>query len=228
MDRENKPPFNISSHSLLEEAFEKHCVPQLALIRFKPVFSKPRLHDIFCAWKEDLQRSERNFRNAEITPDHIKAAAHLTYWIRREAPIIDLMTMVDSFPRNRPGGQYDENETIQIELDIEKTIPDSTEISDDELRTLGLIDDMTFEEFKAARKRARVYGNELFAFSFGFALAKTYEEQKRKERGPDGRSIAWPSGLYIDDLCYFLKFKNVSPHSLDLIYRALLMVPDQT
>ena len=199
------------------------------MIRFEAVLSRPRLHDIFCAWKEDLDRSEKgNFLNKAISPDHIKAAAHLTYWIRREAPIIDLITLQDDCSKQIIGGQYDDNETIKIELGTEEIIPDSIEIQETELKSWTLNTGLSLIDFQEARTKAVVYGNELFGFSFGFYLAKAYEEQKRREVGIASKGIAWPSGAYIDDLCYFLKFKNVSPHSLDLIYRALLQVPEKS
>ncbi|MBA2660077.1 MAG: hypothetical protein H0U72_11255 [Nitrosospira sp.] len=226
MEWVSKPPFDISNASLLEGSFTRHCVPQLSLIYFEPIFSKPRFEDIFGAWKEDLDRSEKgNFKNTAISPDHIKAAAHLTYWIRREAPIIDLITLREYVATPGSGSQYDEHETIKIERGL-RDIPDTIVLPDPEVIVATLDNGMTMKEFMEDREKAVVYGNELFAFSFGFHLAKAYEEQKRKELGLISKSIAWPSGAYIDDLCYFLKFKNVSPHSLDLIYRALLKISD--
>jgi hypothetical protein len=229
MEWDKKPPFEIRDPSALRGLFGKHCEQQLALIHLQPVFSEQRLLDVFCAWKEDLNRSrERNFRNDKILPDHIKAAAHLTYWIRREAPIIDLITAPGALVEKRQAGSgkgtmYDEEETIQIERDSEE-IPNTTVLDEKEMESLTLPNGMSFAELLANRSRAFAYGNELFAFTFGLSLAKAYEEQKQKEQG-HLCEIPWPSGAYIDDLCYFLKFKSVSPHSLDLIYRALLREP---
>lgn len=208
----------------MQELFAKHCAQQLTPLNLHATFSQQRLLDIFGAWEEDLDRSKgHNFRSDEITPDHIKSAAHLTYWIRRQAPIINLITALDNVNPGT-GSMYDPNETIKIELE---DIPDATLVSDEEAKDYKLPDGMTMKQFVENRGRVFAYGNELLAFTFGFSLAKAYEEQKQKERGLSHK-VALPTGAFTEDLCYFLKFKNVSPHSIDLIYRALLMVPDQT
>jgi hypothetical protein len=215
MNSENNAPFGIDTQEALFGKFLAHCNVQLSPLKLRPLLSQQRILEILCAWKEDLDRSKRgSFRSELISPDHIKSAAHLTYWIRRCAPIIG----IDSIG----GGMYSELETLTIELDIEiKDLKNYSEISQKEAQEIKLSGGMPLAEFIANRERAFAYGNELFAFTFGFNLAKTYEVQKQKELERD-IEIKYPDGAYIEDLCYFLKFKSVSPHSIDLIYRALL------
>lgn len=114
MDWKNNPPFGIGDEYALTEKFLAHCNKQLAYLFLKPVLSKQRILDIFCAWKEDLNRSKGgSFRNDNVSPDHIKAAAHLTYWIRRGAPLVDLESIVGGI------GMYSEIETAAIELELD-------------------------------------------------------------------------------------------------------------
>lgn len=218
MDWENTPPFGIGNEENLYDKFLAHCNTQLSEIRLKPIISKQRNLEAFAAWKEDLNRScgetspgKGSFRNKAVVPDHIKSSAHLTYWIRRTVPIVSMESINE--------GMYSESETIAIELDIEN-LDGYTEIERED--NISLDNGMSLAEFRANRERVFAYANELFAFTFGFRLAKSYEEQKLLEGGGPPRCIAYPDGKYIEDFCYFLKFKSVSPHSIDLIYRALL------
>lgn len=213
----NNTPFGINDEYILSEKLLAHCDLQLNPLFLKPVLSQQRILDVFCAWKEDLIRSKNgNFVNEGVSPDHIKSAAHLTYWIRRESPLIDFSTLGDGI------GMYSEIETMAMELDIEiDDLSPYSEITPKEEQNIKFKNGMTLAEFRANRVRVSTYGNELFAFTFGFNLAKAYEEQKLLEIGIH-KKIKMPDGKYIEDLCYFFKFKSVSPHSIDLIYRALL------
>lgn len=218
MDWENAPPFGIGNEEKLYDEFLAHCNTHLSEIKLKPVISKQRNLEAFSAWKEDLYRScggtslgKGSFRNKSVVPDHIKSSAHLTYWIRRSAPIVSMESISE--------GMYSESETIAIELNIEN-LDGYTEVEGGD--SISLNNGMSLNEFQANRERVFAYANELFAFTFGFKLAKAYQEQKLIEGGGSPRSIAYPDGKYIEDFCYFLKFKSVSPHSIDLIYRALL------
>lgn len=215
MNWEKTPPFGFTSEKDLMSAYLAHCNIHLAPIKFNPTLSEQRILETFCAWKEDLNRSKGgSFRSEDISPDHIKSAAHLTYWLRRNAPIISMATIED--------GMYSEDATLAMELDIDLNNVDSyTELSSEDEKNIKLLNGMSLAEFRENRERAFAYGTELFAFTFGFNLAKQYEEQKQKELGRSVE-IKYPDGIYIEDLCYFFKFKSVSPHSIDLIYRALL------
>ncbi|BBE51975.1 hypothetical protein OYT1_ch2462 [Ferriphaselus amnicola] len=115
---------------------------------------------------------------------------------------------------------YSVEEQVKIELGI-GDIQTYHEVSPSELNSFQLFG-MPIPKFIENRQRMFAYGNELLAFSFGFELALNFESQKRKERGDSNFQASHPSGAFIEDLCYFFKFKSVSPHSIDLIYRAIL------
>lgn len=69
------------------------------------------------------------------------------------------------------------------------------------------------------RKLLFAYGNEYLAFDFGFQIVSFYEHS-RSDRTKEGSSVRL-SRDYYDTVCHFLKFKNVSPHALHLIYKSL-------
>lgn len=210
----NPHPFEIGDENTLHQMYSRHCEKNLALISFAPVISRQRILDTYKAWKADLERAKNgSFRDDDVHPDHIKCAAHLAYWLRREAPIVDLNSM---------GSMYDNNEMLLTELDADEGY---TEVPQEELSTLTITiggDSITLEEYVKSRRLAMAYSNELLAFTFTFTLAKAYEEQKILEKKGENITLNMPSSGYLEDLCYFFKFKSVSPHSIDLIYRALL------
>lgn len=63
------------------------------------------------------------------------------------------------------------------------------------------------------------YGAEYLAFDFGYQICLFYERNKA-EATERAKSLVI-SGDYIEMVCNFLKCKNVSPHSLSLIYKSL-------
>lgn len=65
------------------------------------------------------------------------------------------------------------------------------------------------------------YGSEYLAFDFGFQLCQYYVSAEL-DGGIDDAAPA-VTREYLQDICYFLKFKHVSPHSLYLIYRSLFL-----
>lgn len=84
---------------------------------------------------------------------------------------------------------------------------------------------MTKKE-KALRNLAAAYANEYIAFEFCFQVCKYYET--KKEIKPDSKlkpspraSTLYLSPEYYQTVCHFLKYKNVSPHALHLIYKSL-------
>ena len=209
------PPFGFTTDDELYTAFHAHCERNLRDICLSSTISRQRIHDVFGAWREDLGRGkDRNFREAGISPGHVKAAAFLTYWLRREAPIVDVV-MSD--------GQYSELTLLSSELNGED---DSTftEVPEARLKEIKLSTGISLAELLENRQRVFAYGNELLAFTFGFSLAKRYEEQRLKEH-KQIMEIAMPPMDFVDDICCLFKFKSVSPHAVDFIYRALLMVP---
>ena len=61
------------------------------------------------------------------------------------------------------------------------------------------------------------YSDTYLAFDLGFRLCDYYETHKKNN--PTQPKIL--SLEYLQSVCYMLKFKNVSPHALILIYRSL-------
>lgn len=214
MDWEDNPPFGFRNQDDLFAAYTKHCDKNLQEIHLSHKLSKQRILDAFQAWREDLNRTdERSFRDSRISPGHVKAAAFLTYWLRREAPIVDIRSSE---------GQY----SLYAQLCVEHEIDDSAgleEVSREQLQKIPLPNGMSMLDIVDNRNRIFAYGNELLAFTFGFLLAKRYEEQRLSEKGMTA-IIPMPSLDYVEDICYLFKFKSVSPHAIDLIFRSLLMV----
>lgn len=64
------------------------------------------------------------------------------------------------------------------------------------------------------------FWNEYVAFELGFQLCKFYE---LGQRGARRRGEFYPSAEYYRTMCQFLRFKNVSPHALYLIYKSLFV-----
>lgn len=65
------------------------------------------------------------------------------------------------------------------------------------------------------------YCNEYVAFDLGFQLCRYYEMAK-KGGSQRASSIVLPED-YLRTACHFLKYKNVSPHALFLIYKSLFL-----
>lgn len=61
------------------------------------------------------------------------------------------------------------------------------------------------------------YTNEYFAFIFGLELCNFFERQQPEYTEPKITKD------YIQMLCYFLKYKHVSPHAMIMIYRSLFL-----
>lgn len=65
------------------------------------------------------------------------------------------------------------------------------------------------------------YGNEFIAFDFGLQFCLYYE---RRKAAPTERAKNFTITMeYIESVCHFLKFKQVSPHALYLIYKSLFV-----
>ena len=69
------------------------------------------------------------------------------------------------------------------------------------------------------RRLLFAYGNEYLAFDFAFQIVSFYEHS-RSDRTGNGTAVRL-SRDYYETICHFLKFKNVSPHALHLIYKSL-------
>ena len=210
-------PFGITSWEDLAAKFELHIADDCEALAFEPVVSKQRVRDVYSAWRGDIKRSENNFKDnhgsrddqPKIVLDHIKAAAFLTYWIRRESPIVDLKTAYSQY------SHFGTDDTFDIVLSDESSI---NAMADDPQITLT----QQQQTFSDGRQFIGSYCNSYFAFTFGFSMARAYHEQKVLESTEKLVQIPQPTMNFVWDTCYAFKFKNVSPHSIDLIYRALL------
>ena len=65
------------------------------------------------------------------------------------------------------------------------------------------------------------YGGEYLSFNFGFEICQHYELNKECRAHKDLKIAI--TDEYIIDACHMLKFKNVSPHSIYMIYRTLFL-----
>lgn len=78
--------------------------------------------------------------------------------------------------------------------------------------------DLITPEVQEFRDLLFAYGNEYLAFDLGLQFSLFYERHGKSLRA-EGLNITRD---YIGTMCHFLKFKNVSPHALFLIYKSLL------
>lgn len=69
------------------------------------------------------------------------------------------------------------------------------------------------------------YGNEYLAFDLGFRLSKYFECGRLGINPKENQGVFPITEDYIVTISHFLKAKNVSPHALFLIYKALFLRP---
>lgn len=81
------------------------------------------------------------------------------------------------------------------------------------------IDDL-YQDEKDRRELLNKYGTEFMAFDFGFQICQYYEMEKIDNPLHEPPAL---SGEYIHDVCYMMKFKHVSPHSLFLVYKSIFV-----
>ena len=77
------------------------------------------------------------------------------------------------------------------------------------------------DDEKAFRDLLFGYVNEYIAFDIGFQFCRYYETAKKG--GSERATNLILSEDYLRTTCHFLKYKNVSPHALFLIYKSLFM-----
>lgn len=75
------------------------------------------------------------------------------------------------------------------------------------------------DDEKAFRKLLLGYVNEYLAFDYGYQICKYYEIGQ--EGGSERAQSLAPDREYYQTMCQFLKYKNVSPHAMHLIYKSL-------
>lgn len=76
------------------------------------------------------------------------------------------------------------------------------------------------EDEKEFRQFIFDYGRVYHPFMLGYRICWFFERNKETE-SPILKSI---DGDYINTVCYYMKYKSVSPHSLGLLYRSLFFV----
>lgn len=235
----NDPPFGLVDEAMFFQNFVTHVNRIVEPIGIRATVSTHRTAEAFQAWKNDLERNkEFNFKKRDTDPDHFKSAAHLTYWIRRLSPIVNLETSFGESRENpnknpqcqgisREGGMYSIDGMIDMELDVVNSADAKEMLKElkEEHLLISRLDQTqelrtaTAEELIAQRRRIFAYANELVAFDYGYRQCMKYEKLRLMFTGPS----FWPEIEFIDIICYFLKFKNVSPHAIMLIYKSLLM-----
>lgn len=168
--------------------------------------SKNIMLDVWDFWNQDIVRnSERGFRQTvrqtgetvQMSADHLKRAAFLTFWIRRMRPIIRNDAAVEIAP--------------------------------------GL----TTDDVRMWQNRFMGFDNEICALATGLALASIYEKASAKSdkvavlrpvaarRHTDFRYLARELNLrfgdwdYVRDYLMVMKYKNMSPYSLYLIFKTV-------
>jgi len=231
--------FGIDSADILDAKLREHVNSITIPVGIEATISKQRVLEAYGAWRNDLKRSsEHSFQKQDTIPDHFKCAAHLTYWMRRCSPIISLRTSLqfsgevrqEEMRGNRslePTSMYSMLGMIEMESEFvmdANSLGELQSLKDDVLlKSLPLqlseLVPITKKEILDHRRRLFAYSNEYIAFDYGFRLCKTYE-LLRTNRHDTGFS---PNVDYVDTICYFLKFKNVSPHAIFLIFKSLLL-----
>ena len=72
----------------------------------------------------------------------------------------------------------------------------------------------------ALRNLLKGYANEYLAFDFGYQICNFYEQKSVERPSPRAKGLIL-SPDYYQMICHFMKFKNVSPHAMHLIYKSL-------
>lgn len=175
----------------IEYQYTQICFAKSAL---RPRLSRYNLMEAFDSFKPDIKDLEER-ENRGQPAEQFKQAAWLAYWLRRASPIQSILASVASLP----------------------SVENASQLQDVLLR----------------------YGNEYCAFDLGFRCSRYIASRSLfalgrrvvviKDNGPgedaeivheDLRSYTLKQAFIID-ACQMLKEKNVSPHSLYLVYKGL-------
>jgi hypothetical protein len=76
--------------------FNAYVCDALAQARLYPRLAKPRVVEIWGAWRRDMQRVGEHERQLHNGLDHFKRAGHLAFWIRRFTPVVELVDLTES------------------------------------------------------------------------------------------------------------------------------------
>lgn len=229
MDWQKKPPFGFRTQEELLAEYTRAADEAFGFFELKPNISPTRITECFIAWRYDLEKSVDRFKpEKKSSPDHVKCAGYLMYWLRRNMPIWQVEDTFEQYATEHERASL----TARIAFLPENSPlpPNSQEITSlDELGEAEQIakefaeshDGIDIISYRNHRNRLKSYANEYIAFDFCYRLAKAYEGQKQQENGvkKEFRDLSEP---FIDDFCYFLKYKSVSPHSLAFILRTAI------
>lgn len=175
--------------SFIENYIDETCAPSALWAQL----SKARLYDVHHFWTKDIDCVSKYSLEEGNTPDHFKQAAHLTYWMRRAAPVIDFKEGDSSLFGNP-------------ENTIEKSL--SQEVNDHR--------DLLF---KYGSEYLAFNLGYLICKSYEITKAKDKSKQNKTNFVLNPFEI---DDDYINTIIFFLKEKNVSPHALFLVYKSLL------
>lgn len=229
MDWKKNPPFGYKEHDHLIKAFRGVVESGFSRFELKPVISDQRLTECFFAWRYDLEKSVDRFRPdiRKSTPDHVKCAGYLMYWIRRTLPIVSIEDVgakwATEAERSSILGRivFSRNEGLVgpdwVELDSqgEAELPEEVRAEFEKEHGLSIL------QYVEHSNRLKNYPNEYAAWDFCYRLAASYEKLKREQAG-ESQILRNPSFEFIDDFCYYLKYKSVSPHSLAFTLRTAI------
>lgn len=160
--------------------YSKYVYYVLNKARLEPRLSVPRLIEARGAWKNDLDRVGTHEPKLLDGLDHFKHAAHLAFWLRRIAPLVEAVDVTQN-------------------------------ISDAQGYPLS-------EAENSFRAILHPYAAEYLAFDFGYQIVKFYENGHCPiSKKPNKVDV----DNYYYNICHFMKYKNVSPHAMYLIYSSL-------
>ena len=87
----------VESYDRFEDAYFGYVDAVLEEARFMPQFSRPRLREVHHFWNNDLQRLEAHEADLTHGLDHFKCCGHLAYWLRRCAPMTELLDVAGAY-----------------------------------------------------------------------------------------------------------------------------------
>ncbi len=198
IDWNKNPPLGISNSGVLLSALQRSLGAHTNNYGFDLALSPQRVKTAFECWKNDLERNGQHNFQTPTTPDHIKSAAFLAYWLRRCSPIIELTT-TSNFTHD--AAQLTTTTPINNPTALHAFLHGKSLLGQP---VQAVLDHRTF---------LAEYMNEYLPFVFVYSSILHIEQQTRGIC-----SHTTPSLKIQNELCVVLKYKNVSPHALYLIF----------
>ena len=87
LDKNTLP--SMEDFSQFERMFTEYAKETAQTACLFPKLSMPKLRDAHYAWRDDLSRVGERESRLQGGLDHFKQCGHLTYWLRRIAPVIE-------------------------------------------------------------------------------------------------------------------------------------------